>query len=212
MNILYIDSSTDKELMLDFCKDSVNESRKSNVNYNADYWRKNPASLMYKLYVEKIYDHLNKGCYAVIIDDDKILAGAGLCKWDQDPDTAIYMSRLYTRVDSRGEKQSRIIHIEFPLYDRAIELGYKVLMCSFNEYNLKLREVTYNTNNPENFKNYYSIDNKHYTSPVGRRILPQKKYEFPVMINHTKQWVLYHMLDQNYEQKFLKKLDSLAIR
>jgi len=212
MTLIWIDSNTDKELVYEFCKTSEQETRGSASNYTVDNWERDPATLMYKIYKERIYDRENRGGYAAIVEQDRILVGAGVCQWSEDPNSCILYSRLYSRKEARGLPHARIIHLEFAIYDLAKELGYRGSISSFNKYNLKLREVTYKTNNPDNFPNYYVEDDKHYTGPNGRRIIPAKKFEDPVIVNYTKQWLLYYAIDPSYEADLEQLLNRLAIK
>lgn len=212
MTLMWIDSNTDKELVYEFCKTSEQETRGSASNYTVDNWEDDPATLMYKIYKEKIYDQENRGGYAAIVDEDRILVGAGLCQWSEDPNSCILYSRLYSRKEARGLPRARIIHLEFAIYGLAKHYGYRGSISSFNEYNLKLRDVTYNTNNPANFPNYYQEGDNHYTGPNGRRIIPAKKFEHPVIVNYTKQWLLYYAIDPSYEAELERLLNRLAIK
>jgi hypothetical protein len=213
MTLIWIDSNTDKEIVYEFCKTSEEETRGSAGNYSVDNWENDPSTLMYKIYKEKIYDRENRGGYAAIVDEGKILVGAGVCQWSDDPNSCILYSRLYSRKEARGLPKARIIHLEFDIYDLAIELGYRGSISSFNKYNLKLREVTYNTNDPSRFPSYYSTDhNHHYTGPKGRRIIPAKKFEYPVKVNYVKQWLLYYAIDPSYEADLEQLLNKLAIK
>lgn len=212
MTLIWIDSKTDKEMVYEFCKTSEQETRGSASNYKVDNWERDPATLMYKIYKEKIYDRENRGGYAAIVDQNRILVGAGVCQWSEDPNTCILYSRLYSRKEARGLPHARIIHLEFAIYDLAKELGYRGSISSFNKYNLKLRDVTYKTNNPENFPNYYVEDGKHYTGPNGRRIIPAKMFDDPLIVNYTKQWLLYYAIDPSYEIELEELLSKLAIK
>jgi hypothetical protein len=212
MTLIWIDSNTDKELVYEFCKTSEQETRGSASNYSVDNWENDSATLMYKIYKEKIYDRENRGGYAAIVDQDRILIGAGLCQWSEDANTCILYSRLYSRKEARGLPHARIIHLEFAIYDLAKELGYLGSISSFNKYNLKLRDVTYKTNNPANFPNYYVEDSKHYTGPNGRRIIPAKMFDYPVIVNYTKQWLLYYAIEPAYESELEALLNQLAIK
>lgn len=213
MTLIWIDSNTDKEMVHEFCKTSEKETRGSASNYAVDNWERDPATLMYKIYIEKIYDRENGGGYAAIVEQDRILVGAGVCQWSEDPNSCILYSRLYSRKEARGLPHARIIHLEFAIFDLAMELGYRGSISSFNEYNLKLRDVTYNTNNPANFPNYYQEgDNHHYTGLNGRRIIPAKKFEYPVKVNYVKQWLLYYAIDPSYEADLEQLLNKLAIK
>lgn len=212
MTVVWIDSNTDTDLVYEFCKTSEQETRGSASNYTVDNWERDPATLMYKIYKEKIYDRENRGGYAAIVDEGRILVGAGVCQWSEDPNSCILYSRLYSRKEARGLPHARIIHLEFAIYDLAKELGYRGSISSFNKYNLKLRDLTYKTNNPDNFPNYYVDGDKHYTGPNGRRIIPAKMFEDPVMVNYTKQWLLYYAIDPTYEPELEQLLNRLAIK
>jgi hypothetical protein len=212
MTLIWIDSNSDKEMVHEFCKTSEQETHGSTNNYSVDNWEHDPATLMHKIYKEKIYDRENGGGYAAIVEQDRILVGAGVCQWSEDPNCCILYSRLYSRKDARGLPHTRIIHLEFAILDLAQELGYRGSISSFNQYNLKLRNVTYNTNNPSNFPNYYQENGNHYTGPNGRRIIPAKKFEYPVMVNYAIQWLLYYAIDPSYEADLEQLLTNLAIK
>lgn len=211
MSLLYIDSNTDKDLLIDFCNDSYSETRDSAVNYYVRDWENNPASLMYKIYVEKVYDSANRGAYIGMLMDDKIVCAAGINKYNVDDNVALYLTRGYTKQSYRGNTKILKHTMSYALLDKIVEYDYRAAMISFNEYNLKLRQSIYNINNLDNFPEHVRIDNKYYKHVNGTEILPMKMYDHPITLNYTKQYLLYLMIDESYENNFLSVLHNQRI-
>ena len=209
--IEWFDSDTPIEKVSKFCEAALTDSRPAAVNYTPTEWQNRPETLMYKMFIEKVYDRENGGGYVVSTNGIDYFSGAGFCRWSDDPNTCLYLTRMYTNISYRGSPESRIIHIQFHLYDLLKELGYKAFLSSTNEYNLRLLKGACETNNPANFPNYYFDGENHYTSKEGRRIIPAKMYDKPLMINYTKQWLSYYCIDPSYEPTLLAILNELAI-
>lgn len=201
--MLYIDSNTDIDMLKDFCEDSYSDTRDSKVNYHTDDWENNPASLLYKIYIEKVYDRENRGAYIGMLMDNKIVCAAGINQYNVDNNVALYLTRAYTRLSYRGNTKLLKHQMSYALLDKIIEYDYLAAMISFNEYNLKLRQSVYNINNLDNFPDHVCIDNRYYKHVAGTQILPMKMYDYPITLNYTKQYLLYFMIDKSYEDNFL---------
>ena len=209
--IEWFDSTTPIERVHRFCESALADPSPAAANYTPTDWQSRPETLMYKMFIEKVFDRENGGGYVVSTNGIDYFSGAGFCQWAADPNTCLYLTRMYTNTAYRAAPESRIIHIQFHLYDLLKELGYKAFVSSTNEYNLRILKGAYETNNPANFPNYYFDGENHYTSKQGRRFIPIELFDAPVIINYTKQWVTYHCVDESYEPTLLAILNELAI-
>lgn len=211
MSFIYIDSNTDIELVKDFCEDSYSEVKESRVNYHTEDWMNNPNTLLHKIYIQKTYDENNRGAYVAMTIDDKIVCAAGLNCYNMDDKTCLFLTRAYTRIAHRHNTKMLKHMMNYLLLDKAIQYGYLAGIVSFNEYNLRLRQNIHNINKLENFPDHVKIDGKYYKHENGTQILPTKLYDYPVMLNHTKQYLLYFLIDETYETNLLSILDSQRI-
>ena len=92
--------------------------------------------------------------------------------------------------------------------DRRIEAGRYGAINTANEFNKRLLRYLA-INDPANYPKYYYEDGKHFGKPNFRihpYTLPDNG---PFKINYTKQWMLYMIWNENYEDTFKKILEDV---
>lgn len=194
-NIIFFDSNSDKDLLIDLCREAMEDDMPGSQNLSLDDWEFNPASLLYKIYIEKVYDEKNKGRFVGVLDDDqKLILVFGSMRWDRNPNVCLMPTRLYLRKDHRGYGQAesytkRFEQVQRRMNQECVKLGYKATLITHNQYNVFLREATYRDSREGGYMIF-------------------EYYDHPVLVNHTKQWAMYHLFDGSYEQDLIKSLDS----
>lgn len=202
-----IDSSYNIDTILDFCTTAVDDQRKGAANMNTVHWEDDPACLMHKIYVQKVFDDPQAG-YLIKTVDDKIVAGQGFYPSHLDNQMGVFCARAYTIPNiyvhnAHGELSAHAIDLQK-------SFGLKGTYATFNEYNLPLMKKCHEVNDPKNWRNSYcDSEGKWWRSPIAR-IIPNKT-SGPYDILYTKQWVLYHLFDETYEDFFLENLKIHAL-
>lgn len=195
IDIIKVNSSTDINLILPFCKLANDDMRPSASNMKERGWEKNTASLLHKIYIDKFYDG-ECANYLIYKDTDtgKYLLGSGYHPFELDHNILVLSSRAYSPPD---------VVASMPLWDSyhkdITEMGrqhnFKGLCVYTNVYNKRILTMIKIFNN-KNARKYASGEKK-----------PVKSKEIgPYTIHNTTQYVLYHLFDIDYEQEFLKKI------
>jgi hypothetical protein len=166
-------------------------------NMSLENWENNPASLMYKMYVEKNYDPEKRGRYFCQVEDGKIILGFGINQWDKDQLTCLLATRQYLIRDKRELGKGKVFIERFPeivsyMHSSCRELGYKAGLITHNEYNVWLRKSM-------------EKDNERYKKEMN---LTFRYYESPIVVNYTKQYASYTLYDESYETELLEILKN----
>lgn len=194
-DIVYFDSNSPKDLLIELCEEATRDNMPGSQNLSLVNWEKNPATLLYKIYIEKVYDESSRGKYmGVLGKDGKIMCAFGCMPWDKDPNTCLMPTRLYLRTTDRGygNKDHYTKRFKVPqlaMNEQCIRLGYKATIITHNQYNLFLRESVHRSSREEN---YMIFD----------------YYDDPVVVNYTKQWAMYHCFDESYREELIEVLDA----
>lgn len=197
-DILFFDSSSPKELLFSLCEEATRDSMPGSQNLSIIDWEKNPSSLLYKIYIEKVYDEVNGGRFiGVKGDDGQLILVFGGMRWDSDHNVCLMPTRLYLSEKNRnygkGETfTSRYKAAVTKMNEECIRMGYKAALITHNKYNLWIRENTYRVSREEG---YMIFD----------------YYEYPVLVNYTKQWAMYHLYDLTYESNLIASLDKVRL-
>lgn len=204
-----VDSNTPIEIFNDFLSAAEYDDSPAAINMVMHDWENRPNSFLYKLYVEKIYDKVNRGAYLLHHDSDgSVISGTGLSSWTTDDNVSLFFSRSYVVPKHRGTAPHRFGKNVWLLQQYAKEYNYKAAVITVNDYNKRYVSTTHKLNTTE--KDYTVINGEHYTK-TGRKFLKTDLYPNPVMINFTPQWVVYHMLDEDYEDVLLNTLQKLEV-
>jgi len=200
-----IDSSYPIQELLDFCEESRGDLRGGSGNMDPDDWENKPGSLLYLLYKEKRFDGFGNG-YIICKENERIICGAGFYLSDIDK-MVCFGVRSYTIPGANCSTTHG--DIKDLVFDIAREEGLYGGFTSFNEYNKRYVDRFVKINDPSNIKNAYQDDTGQWWAKPGRKISPCKSYG-PVKLKETKQWIVYHLCNQDAETYVLnefKKID-----
>lgn len=204
-----VDSNTPIEFFSDFLSVAEHDDSPAAVNMVMTDWENRPNSFLYKLYIEKIYDKANRGIYLLHhLNDSSVISGTGLSSWDMDNNVSLFFSRSYVVPKHRGTAPHRFGKNVWLLHEYAKKYNYKAAVITVNDYNKRYVSTTNKLNTTE--KDYTVIDGEYYTKS-GRKFLKTDLYPAQVLINFTPQWIVYHMLDEHYENVLLNTLQKLEV-
>lgn len=180
---------TNKDMILSYCKNAFKEkSEPSHANMYADDWENNNAVFPYLIYISDRFKN-DKGDMFVLLDNDNtILALSGVNISDFDSNVALGGVRTWLNKDLRGKFVigRNILPIQLKW---AIEHDMKSIALTFNDYNKRL--IPYFARSGLGIQKKRKPGSLFYN---GQYIL-----DFPVTINYTKQWVIYHKIDDLYQ-------------
>ena len=154
----------------------------------ADDWENNNATLPYLIYISDRFKN-NKGDMFVLLDNDNnTLALSGVNISDFDSNVALGGVRTWLNKDLRGKFVigRNILPIQLKW---AKTQKLKTIALTFNDYNKRLI--------PYFKRSGFGIEKKR--NPDSMFYNGQFHVEFPVTINYTKQWVIYHKIDNLYQ-------------
>lgn len=199
-----IDSSYPIEELVDFCRESENDTRSAANNMAFEDWENKPHTFLYLLYKEKRFDGPTNG-YIICRDNGKIICGQGFYQ-SEIKDMICCGVRSYTIL---GENcASTHGDIKDMAFDIAKETGMIGGFLSFNEYNKHYVDGYVRINDPKNFLASYQDSSGQWWSRQGRKIHPFTGYG-PILLKGTKQWIIYHVWDPENEQVLLKELKKI---
>jgi len=195
---IHINSSSDKNQVLEFCDLANDDIRPASVNIKSTDWQNNSSSLMHKIFIDKIYDG-DKAGYILYKDSDtgKILSGCGYHPFNIDPNIIVCYSRAYSPVDvfatvnhwqNFNEDSKRI----------TMENGFYGSVAYTNEYNRKLLRMLMILSNKETFRN--RKEDRWVVKMIG-----------PYLIYNTRQLMLYSIHKEGYEQQFLNLMEQYKV-
>jgi hypothetical protein len=185
----------DKEDFFNFCREASTEvsqpAAKNMWNIN---WKDKPETLPYLLEVNKRFNEPN-GEFFILKSNDKIIGCSGVYTSQFDSQIGIAGVRTWIHKDYRNSGIKR----EYILPEQkqwCKDNGHKLVALTFNDYN----------------KNIIQIFKRKRLGEVTDRITSREPHhlfyngleevKFPVIIQHTKQWVIYEKLtnwDYNWE-------------
>lgn len=200
---VYVDSNSPKDMLLELCNDAVGDDNPGSANISPINWESNPASLMHKIYVQKVYDADNRGRYYCRLEDGEVMLGIGFNQWDQCSDICLSSTRLYLKRNKRmqgtgmrfGQRYADTLNL---LHESSKAMGYKAALSTQNNYNLFLREYIHKRNTKSS-----------HTDDIEDLYMC---YDHPLKINYTKQWAFYNLYDETYGEELIKVLDANRFR
>lgn len=180
---------TNQDKILNYCRNAFEEKTEpSHTNMWADDWENNNATLPYLIYISDRFKN-NKGDMFVLLDNDNnTLALSGVNISDFDSNVALGGVRTWLNKDLRGKFVigRNILPIQLKW---AKTQKLKTIALTFNDYNKRLI--------PYFKRSGFGIEKKR--NPDSMFYNGQFHVEFPVTINYTKQWVIYHKIDNLYQ-------------
>jgi hypothetical protein len=180
---------TNKDMILTYCKNAFEEKTEpSHVNMWSDDWENNNAVFPYLIYISDRFKN-GKGDMFILLDDDNtIVALSGVNVSEFDTNVALGGVRTWLNKELRGKFVigRNILPIQLKW---AKDHNMKTIALTFNEYNKRLL--------PYFKRSGFGIEKKR--NPNSMFYNGQFHVEFPVTINYTKQWVIYHKIDDLYQ-------------
>lgn len=180
---------TNKDMILLYCKKAFEEKDEpSHANMWSDDWENDNAVFPYLLYISDRFKN-GKGDMFVLLDDDhNILALSGVNISDFDTKVALGGVRTWLNKEMRGKFVigRNILPVQLKW---AKDHNMKTIALTFNEYNKRLL--------PYFKRSGFGIEKKRNSNSMFYN--GQFHVEFPVTINYTKQWVIYHKIDDLYQ-------------
>lgn len=203
--MIRIDSNYPIEEIIEFCKESQNDTRPGAINMDFVEWESKPHTLLYLLYKEKRFDGPTNG-YVICKKDNRIVCGQGFYASEINRMVCI-ASRSYTvpginYYALQGDIKDFILDI-------VKENNMAGCFISMNEYNKRFVNGYTKINDPANFKTSFCDENGQWWTRKNRKITPPVAYHSPIILNHVKQWIVYHLWDFSYEIQLKAKLKTI---
>lgn len=177
-----------KEDILKYCELAFQEKHEpSHVNMYSDNWEENPATLPYLIYKSNRFSNNNGDMFILFDGCDNIVALSGVNISDFDNKVALGGVRTWLNVDQRGKFVVGRYLLPMQL-KWAVEHGMKTIALTFNDYNKRL--IPYFKRTGFGIEKKRDINSMFFNG--------QFHVDFSVNINHTKQWVIYHKIDESY--------------
>lgn len=168
--------------------------------YSSD-WETNPATFLYKLYVQKVFDEENKGFYVAYVCDGKIVAGSGLWRL-HDTNYCIHAARAFTLTEYKSRTRKFWQWYTKKIWEYG-NLNYDGYIACFNQYNRDLFETGYEINNVEPTR----VDKYLYIK--DRVFIPYKKWNNISIVNYTPQFILYNSINKLSElETYLGQIET----
>lgn len=183
-----IDNKQFKESFFTFCKNAFDDKdHPAHTNMWDDNWHSNNNTLLYHLYVSKRLCS-DTGETFILKKDDDIIAVSSIYISPFDSNVAIGGVRSWVNSEFRG--QFMIGRHLLPLQlSWAKNKQLKTILLTFNEYNLKLIKYFKRTG--------FGIKKNRNPNSLFHNGLFEAPY--PINLQHTKQWAIYHKIDESYE-------------
>jgi hypothetical protein len=152
-----------------------------------DDWENDASTLPYLLYKSNRFTDDNGDMFLMLDDNNKISAISGVNISDFDPNVALGGVRTWLNKDMRGK--FIVGRYLLPMQLKwAKDHNMKTMTLTLNDYNKRL--IPYFKRSGFGIKKQRNPDSMFYNG--------QFHVDFPVIINYTKQWVMYHKIDEDY--------------
>ena len=177
----YFDSSK----FIEFCKhESMNDSDPAAVNMWNENWTESNETLPYILFKNKRFCE-PRGEFFLLRCNDQIIGCSGIYISDFSKEIAIGGCRTWINKNFRN--QSLMRDYLLPIQKRwAIDRGLKVIALTFNDYNKNMIKI---------WKRIRFGEKRSPRTPEHIFYNNFNELNFPVLIQHTKQWLIYENLD-----------------
>lgn len=170
--------------------ESLEISQPASTNLWAEDPKSNCHTLLYILTNTTRFNGVN-GDFHILYDNDKIVACSGVYISEFSKDVAIAGVRTWVNKKYRHLALNR----EYLLVEQkkwAIAKNAKIIALSFNEYNKNIIQIFKRTRLGETSERIKTRKTKHMFYNGLQEV------KFPVIIQYTKQWVIYEELDSEF--------------
>ena len=180
---------TNVDNFLDFCKTAsleVDQPAASNMWH--DNWSEENYTLPYILFKDNRFKN-PKGEFFILKHNDLIIGCSGVYISEFNNQIGILGCRTWVSKDYRN--QSLVRDYILPAHKQwAIDNNCKVIAITFNDYNKNLIET---------FKRKRLGETRSPRQPHHLFYSNFNEVDFPVVIQHTRQWVIYEKLDVTFD-------------
>jgi hypothetical protein len=189
IRLLTYDKLENKNLFFEFCQQASQEiNQPAHTNMWADNWQTRPDTLIYQIYNRHRYFD-NGGRFHLALDGGVIVACSGVYKSAFSNEVAFGGCRTWISKEYRHLGLPREIFL--PAHKQwAIDNNCKVIAITFNDYNKNLIET---------FKRKRLGEARSPRQPHHLFYSNFNEVDFPVVIQYTRQWVIYEKLDVTFE-------------
>lgn len=176
-----------KEIFFNFLREAKEETTQlAHKNMWDDSWQQKNNTLPYLL--ENTNRFSEGGQYNILFDRDTVIACSGIYTSAFCSELAIAGTRTWIHKDYRNQSIAREILLPIEK-EWAITRNFKAIAICFNDYNKNMPKIW------ERIR-------------FGEKRTPRQSYhlfyndmnelEFPVIIQYTKQWIIYEKLDPTF--------------
>jgi hypothetical protein len=178
-----------QDQILEYCKNAYEEKTEpSHKNMYDTDWKNSDAVFPYLIYCSDRFKNENGDMFVLLDEQNNICALSGVNISDFDKNVALGGVRTWLNKDLRGKFV--IGRYLLPVQLKwAKDKNLKTIALTFNDYNKRLL--------PYFKRSGFGIEKKR--NPDSMFYNGQYHIDFPVLINYTKQWVIYHKIDETYE-------------
>ena len=178
-----------KHMIISYCQTAFKEKNEpSHVNMWSADWENDNTTLPNLIYQSTRFKDGNGDMFVLLNDSGEILALSGVNISDFDSNIALGGVRTWLNKELRGKFVigRNILPVQLKW---AKDHCLKAIALTFNDYNKRLI--------PYFKRSGFGIEKKR--NPDSMFYNGQFHVEFPVTINNTKQWVIYHKIDETYQ-------------
>lgn len=180
---------THKDAILNYCKQAFAETdQPGHANMWHTNWEEESATFPYLVYCSDRFKNGNGLMLLLLDENDNILGTSGANESDFDKNVVLGGVRTWLNKELRGQFiMGR--HVLPHQLMWANDSAHKTLALTFNDYNKRL--IPYFTRSGLGIQKQRKPGSLFYNG--------QFHVDFPVTINYTKQWVIYHKIDDLYQ-------------
>ncbi len=183
-------SLLDKSEFFNYLK-SINSSEPAYENMWNDSWKEKPNTLPYILEYTNRFKNGN-GEFYILKENDSVVACGGVYKSNFSSHVAFAGTRTW--VDHQHRHRVLIRDYLLPLHKQwCLENDVKIIALCFNEYNKLMPNIFKRNRLGEKSDRITNREPKHLF------FSGMEELDYPVTIQHTKQWVIYEKLDSAFE-------------
>jgi hypothetical protein len=176
--------ATHRDIFFDFLKNAYAETTQpAHENMWSNDWSNKSSTLPYLL--EKTTRFKNGGVYNIAFDNDIVVGCSGVYTSVFCPDLAIAGTRTWINKNYRNKSIARDILLPSEK-QWAIDNNFKAIAICFNEYN---------KNMPKIWKRIRVGEKRTPRQPHHLFYNGVNEVDYPVIIQYTKQWIMYEKLD-----------------
>lgn len=189
MDLIEFSNLNNLDSFYEFCKAaSLETDQPAHSNMWNEKWRDHSETLMFQLFLRKRYSP-PLGNFWVLIDKDRIVGCSGAYQSDFSKDVLIAGTRLWIEKSYRNKSLARDYFL--PAQKKwALDRNYKAVALTFNDYNKNIIEI---------WKRRRIGETRSPREPKHIFYENFNEVNHPCLIQHTKQWVIYEILDNDFE-------------